>query len=164
MEMIHTWQQGSYTVCTDPDLLDLDVIHDYLLYSYWSPGVPREVVAKAIKHSLCFGLYADDGETTGDGEGRAQIGFARLVTDQATFAYFADVFVLEEYRGAGLGVWLIDCMMHCPAIDGVRSFFLQTKDAHSLYEKFGFETVSDTGRMMALRHQMTWYRPELAQE
>jgi N-acetylglutamate synthase-like GNAT family acetyltransferase len=155
--MIYTWQRGNYSVCTDPDLLDLDIIHEYLLHSYWSPGVPREVVARAIEHSLCFGLYADGGE------GRAQIGFARLVTDQATFAYFADVFVLEKYRDAGLGVWLIDCMMHCPAIDGVRSLFLQTRDAHSLYEKFGFETVSDTGRMMALRHQMAWYRPELAE-
>ena len=148
MAEVYTWQRDNFTVSTDRALLDLDVIHDYLHHSYWSPGVPREVVAKAIDHSLCFGLYVDvEAE-------RTQIGYARLVTDQATFAYLADVFVLEAYRGVGLGVWLIDCIMGCPAIGGVRTLFLQTRDAHTLYEKFGFETITDAGRMMTLRRQM----------
>jgi len=154
---IYTWQRDPYSISTDPDLLDLDVIHSYLHHSYWSPGVPREVVVKAIRHSLCFGLYSHKDE------GSHQIGFARLVTDQAAFAYFADVFVLEPFRGQGLGVWLIDCIMKCPAIDGVRSFLLHTRDAHDLYRKFGFETVADTGRIMAVRHEMPWYQPDLAE-
>ena len=93
-----------------------------------------------------------------------QIGFGRLVTDQATFAYFADVFVLERFRGSGLGVWLVDCMLRCPALDGIRTFLLATLDAHSLYEKFGFETLPDTGKMMVMRREMPWFQPELAGE
>ncbi len=155
---ICTWQRENYTISTDRDLLDLDVIHGYLRHSYWSPGVPREVVAKAIQHSLCFGLYANQDH------GHIQIGFGRLATDQATFAYFSDVFVLEQFRGSGLGVWLVDCMLHCPALNGIRTFLLATRDAHSLYEKFGFESLSDTGRMMVMRREMPWYRPELAGE
>lgn len=166
MAEVYTWQRDNYTISTDQALLDLDVIHGYLLHSYWSPGVPREVVAKAIEHSVCFGLYIDlpdDGEVDGE-DGWRQIGFARLVTDQATFAYLADVFVLDDYRGTGLGVWLVDCLLRCSAIDGVRTKFLMTRDAHTLYEKFGFETVEYTGRMMALRQEMDWYRPELVGE
>ena len=158
MSTIHTWARDNYTISTDPALLDLDVIHDYLHHSYWSPGVPRDVVEKAIEHSLCFGLYADEQD------GRSQFGFARVVTDQATFAYLADVFVLEAYCSAGLGVWLVNCIIHCPALDGLRTFLLATKDAQRLYEKFGFEAVTDSGRMMALKRQMPWYRPELVRD
>lgn len=96
---------------------------------YWSTGIPGELVDRALDHSLCFGLY----------DGERQIGFARLVTDYATFAYLADVFVLEEYRGRKLGVWMMECVMAHPLIPGLRRIMLATRDAHELYRRFGFE-------------------------
>ncbi|MEZ4868054.1 MAG: GNAT family N-acetyltransferase [Caldilineaceae bacterium] len=151
--MIYEYHKAPYTISTDPARLDLAVIHDYLYHSYWSPGVPRAAVAKAIQHSLNFGLY----------EGEEQIGFARVVTDYASVAYLADVFVLPEQRGHGLGVWLIDCVVNCPAIAGIRSFSLATRDAHGLYRKFGFE-CADARRMMVKRYDVPWRDPKLIRE
>ncbi len=151
MSEIYTWQQGPYMVSTDRDRLDLDVIHGYLRTSYWQPGVPRAVVEKAVANSLPFGLY----------EGERQIGFARVVTDYATFAYLADVFVLAEARGQGLGSFLISCVMACPALEGIRGFYLRTGDAHDFYRKFGFETTAHPERAMDKRYAMPWIRPEL---
>lgn len=122
-------RRGAHLVSTDPGRLDFDVIHGFLSRSYWSAGVPRETLRRAIAGSLCFGLYED---------GR-QIGFARAVTDRATYAYLADVFVIESHRGRGLGVWLIESLLAHPDLQGLRRFALATRDAHSLYARFGFK-------------------------
>jgi GNAT superfamily N-acetyltransferase len=125
-------------VSTDADRLDLDVVHGYLSRSYWAEGIPRAVVARSIAGSLCFGLY----------EGPAQVGFARAVTDGATFAYLADVFVLESHRGQGLGVWLMECVMEHPDLQGLRRWSLVTRDAHPLYRRFGFAGLAAPERYM----------------
>ncbi|MBI2724363.1 MAG: GNAT family N-acetyltransferase [Chloroflexi bacterium] len=116
------------------------MVHGYLARSYWSQGVSRDIVARSIEHSLCFGLY----------EGERQVGFARAITDQATMAYMADVFVLEEYRGRGLGVFLVGSLMAHPALQGLRVFRLATMDAHTLYAKFGFTPLARPERMMEI--------------
>ena len=132
---------NGYEISTDPARLDLDVIHGYLREAYWSPGVPRDVVERSIARSLCFGLYAPDG---------AQAGFARVVTDGATFAWIADVFVLEPHRGRGLGVWLMETLLAHPDLQGLRRTVLATNDAHGLYERFGFEPLPTPERWMSL--------------
>lgn len=121
-------QRDGFTVSTDPSRLDLSLVHAYLTRSYWASGIPREVVARSLRHSLCFGLYQD----------AAQVGFARAVTDLATFAYVADVFVLEGYRGRGLSKWLMECILDHPDLRDVRRWHLVTRDAHGLYARFGF--------------------------
>jgi len=132
---------NGYEISTDPGRLDLDVIHGYLCEAYWSPGVARDVVERSIARSLCFGLYAPGG---------AQAGFARTVTDGATFAWIADVFVLEPHRGRGLGVWLMETLLAHPDLQGLRRTVLATKDAHLLYERFGFEPLPTPERWMSL--------------
>jgi GNAT superfamily N-acetyltransferase len=117
-----------YRISADADEMDLDAIHDYLSRSYWSPGIPRDVVAKAIDGSLCFGVFAHE----------RQVGFARVITDRATFAYLCDVYVLEDHRGHGLAAWLMETVIAHPHLQGLRRFALATRDAHGLYEKFGF--------------------------
>jgi GNAT superfamily N-acetyltransferase len=138
----HTeFHRDGYTVSTDPARLDLDVIHGYLSRSYWASGRPREVIARSIEHSLCFGVYLAD----------EQIGFARAITDRATFAYLADVFILEPYRGQGLGKWLVECILAHPELATVRTWLLMTYDAHSLYERFGFRALEQPERLMTRR-------------
>jgi GNAT superfamily N-acetyltransferase len=132
--------RGGYVISTDPSRLDPDAIHAYLTRSYWAEGIPRETVAHALAHSLCFGLYHDG----------AQIGLARVVTDYATVAYLCDVYVLESYRGQGLGVWLIETVMAHPDLQGLRRFSLATRDAHELYRRFGFESIADPSRLMQI--------------
>ncbi len=136
--MVHEWRQGAYVVSTDRDRLDLAVIHGFLTTAYWSPGIPLAVVERAIEHSLVFGLY----------EERSQIGFARVVTDRATFAYVCDVFVLDAYRGRGLGTWLIESVMAHPELQGLRQWILATRDAHDLYRKVGFTPLKHPERLM----------------
>jgi GNAT superfamily N-acetyltransferase len=126
-----------YELSDDRERLDLETISAYLRGSYWSPNVPREVVERSIRGSLCLGLYDPDG---------SQAGFARAVTDTATFAWIADVFVLESHRRRGLGVWLVESLLAHPGLQGLRSIMLATRDAHPLYERFGFEAISE--RMM----------------
>jgi GNAT superfamily N-acetyltransferase len=109
-------------------------VHGFLRTAYWSPNVPREVVERSLEHSLNFGLYEEPAE-----RGGGQIGFARVVTDFAAFAYLADVFVVEQRRGRGLGVWLVETVLDHPGLRGLRRIALGTRDAHSLYERFGFE-------------------------
>jgi GNAT superfamily N-acetyltransferase len=150
-------ERTPYLISTDPALLDLDVIHDYLYHSYWSPGVPRELVQKGIEHSLNFGMYDQGSAPT------QQIGFARVITDYASFAYLADVFVLHDQRGQGLGVWLIDTIVQCPALQTLRSFTLATRDAHELYQKFDFAAI-DSNRYMIKRYEIPWRQPALARE
>ena len=132
---------NGYEISTDPARLDLDVIHGYLREAYWSPGVPRDVVERSIARSLCFGLYAPN---------CAQAGFARVVTDGATFAWIADVFQLEPHRGRGLGVWLMETVLAHPDLQGLRRILLATKDAHELYERFGFVPLPTPERWMSV--------------
>jgi GNAT superfamily N-acetyltransferase len=129
-----------YAISTDPARLNLTAIHAYLTRSYWSPGVPIEVVATAVERSLCFGLF----------HGRDQVGFARMVTDGATFAYLCDVYVLEEHRGLALGQWLVEVVLSHPSLQGLRRMVLATRDAHTLYEKYGFRGLAHPERFMEL--------------
>src|SRR5215831_6778294 len=126
------FRRGEFVVSTDRARLDLDVIHGFLTNSYWAKGIPRERVALSIEHSLCFGVY--------DGSG-AQAGFARVITDFATYAYIADVFVLDSHRGRGLGKLLMKAIMQHPALQGFRRWSLSTRDAHALYAQFGFTAL-----------------------
>jgi len=130
--------RDGYEISTDPARLDREAIHAFLRTAYWSPGVEREVVDRGIDGSIPFGLYAPGGE---------QAGFARAVTDGATFAWIADVFVLESHRGRGLGVWLVQTVLAHPGVSGARRVMLGTADAHGLYERFGFGPTIE-GRMM----------------
>lgn len=118
-----------YTISTDKSRLDVSLIHRYLSQeSYWAPNIPLDIVERSIEHSLCFGVY----------QGDRQVGFARVVTDQATFAYLADVFILPEHRGRGLAKRLMETISTWPTLQGLRRWILMTRDAHYLYEKFGF--------------------------
>ena len=131
-----------YTVSTDRDRLDIPLIHRFLSEeSYWAKGILLERLRRAIAHSIPFGLYK---------EGVGQIGFARVLSDTSSIAYILDVFVLPEYRGEGLGVWLMECVMNHPDLKSLRSWRLNTKDAHSLYEKFGFKLIENDGTMMQI--------------
>jgi GNAT superfamily N-acetyltransferase len=130
-----------YVISTDPARLDLDVLHEFLRSSYWSPGIPRDVLARAIENSIPFGLYE---------EGGAQVGFARVISDGATFAYLADVFVLPEHRGQGLGVWLMETVMAHPELQGMKRWMLATDDAHDLYRKTGYASLADPSIYMAV--------------
>ncbi|MFA9272010.1 MAG: GNAT family N-acetyltransferase [Baekduiaceae bacterium] len=135
-------QHDGYEISTARERLDLDAIHAFLSTdAYWSPGVPRDVVERAIAHSIPFGLYAPGG---------AQAGFARVVTDRAVFAYIADVFVLPEHRGRGLGVRLVETILAHPDLQGLRRIELQTLDAHGLYAQCGFSPAGDPARIMEI--------------
>ncbi len=131
---------GPITVDTDPARLDLAVVHGFLAESYWAKGIPLETVRRSIRNSLCFGLY----------EAGHQIGFARVVSDRATFAYLADVFVLESHRGRGLGKLLMDAVVAHPDLQGLRRWMLATRDAHGLYAQFGFTPLPSPERFMQL--------------
>lgn len=133
--------KGNYTISTDKSLLDTDVINGYLSRSYWAEDIPRETVEKAITNSLCFGVYRNGN----------QIGFARVISDYTTFAYLADVFILEEERGKGLSKWLVECILKHEQLQGLRNFCLLTRDAHSLYEKFGFKVLEKPQNFMAIK-------------
>ncbi len=132
-------RRGEFVISTDTTRLNLDVIYGFLTKCYWSKGIPREVVARSIEHSLCFGVY--------DGSG-AQVGFARVVSDFATVAYLGDVFILESHRGRGLSKLLMECITQHPALQGLRRWILLTRDAHGLYKKFGFRPVKAPDRYM----------------
>jgi GNAT superfamily N-acetyltransferase len=138
---------GKYVVSADPALLNLDRIHGALRESYWSPGIPREVVRRAIPGSLAFGVHAASG---------GQMGFARVVTDRATFAYLADVFIPPSQRGQGLNKWLMSVIVEHPDLQGLRRWRLATRDAHGLYAKFGFTSLRAPERFME-RHDPDVY-------
>jgi GNAT superfamily N-acetyltransferase len=134
------WHHGEFTVSDDPARLDVGVIHDYLRRSYWAENVPLEVVERSIRGSLCFGLYRE----------REQIGFARVITDRATFAYLADVFVLEAWRGRALAKFLMRCIREHADLQKLRRWMLATADAHGLYEQFGFSALGQPERLMEI--------------
>ncbi len=147
--MSHLEQRhGEFTISTDRTRLDRDVIHTWLgERSYWAKGVPRDVVDRSIEHSLCFGVY----------EGGTQIGFARVVTDYATFAWLADVFILETHRGRGLSKRLVQFIVAHPALQDLRRFLLGTLDAHGLYAQSGFQPLAHPERFMEV-HKPNLYK------
>lgn len=127
-------------ISTDPGRMDLDVIHGFLTTAYWARGIPRAVVERALRHSLCFGAF----------EGDHQIGFARVITDRATYAYLSDVFVLESYRGRAVGKRLMAAIMAHPDLQRLRRWALFTRDAHGLYRHFGFHDARYPERFMEI--------------
>jgi GNAT superfamily N-acetyltransferase len=143
-------RKDEFVISTDEERIDLDIVHGFLRESYWAQGIPREVVARAIKNSLCFGVYSDG----------KQIGFARVVSDFATYAYIGDVFVMESYRGQGLGKWLMECIVGHPWLQGLRRWTLLTRDAHGLYNQFGFDPLKKPDRYME-RHDPEVYKRNL---
>ena len=139
--MVFERRRDGFTITTDPAAFDVDSIHEFLSgKAYWCLGVPRMVLQKAIERSLCFGLL----------EQRRQIGFARVVTDGATFAWLCDVYVIESHRGRGLGDWLIASLLEHPDLQGLRRIVLATRDAHALYRRNGFEALPMPERWMAI--------------
>ena len=135
---------GEYEISTDTRRLDLAVIHQFLAHeSYWSPGIPRAIVERAIDNSLCFGVYHHT----------AQVGFARVVTDKSTFALLADVFILSSHRGKGLSKWLMRCVVGHEDLQGLRRLLLMTWDAHGLYRQFGFQEIGNPSRFMEILRQ-----------
>lgn len=129
-------------ISTDKKLLQIDRIHDFLVNAYWCQGIPKSVLEKAISTSLCFGVYD---------RGGLQIGFARVVSDYATFAWLCDVYIDEEYRGRGFSLKLMKAVMEYPRLQGLRRICLATKDAHSLYEKFGFRITETPNSWMEIK-------------
>ena len=131
---------GDLTITTDRSRLDLDVVHRFLAASYWAAGIPREVVERAVRHSLCFGAF----------EGQAQVGFARVVSDYATYAYVSDVFVLPSHRGRGVGKRIMAAIVDHPDLQGLRRWTLFTRDAHGLYRQYGFGEPRFPERLMEI--------------
>ena len=135
---IREFKKGEYTISNDMSKLQLNAIHGYLSRSYWAKDIDFAIVKNSVENSYCFGVY----------KGEEQIGFARLITDYATFAYLADVYILEEHRGKGLSKWLMEIIMSSPELKELRGWMLKTKDAHGLYRKFGFENPKFPERIM----------------
>jgi GNAT superfamily N-acetyltransferase len=149
--MMKEQRRDHYVISTDQSRLDLKVIHDFLTNSsYWATGRSLETVKRSVENSLSFGLY----------ENERQIGFARVVTDYATFAWLADVFVLDEFRGRGLGTWLVEVILSHPELQGFRRWTLATKDAHALYRRFGFSELKRPERWMERHDPATQERPD----
>ena len=139
--MILEYQKDNYFISTDAAKLDLKLIHDFLSNSYWAKNIPRDVLEKSIRHSLNYGVYLNV----------SQIGYARVLTDYATFAYLADVFIVEEHRKKGLSKWLMECILTHPEIQKIRTWMLKTTDAHGLYKKFGFNPPENPNSIMEKR-------------
>jgi len=137
-EQVLEYRRGDFLISTDRSRLDLDVVHGFLTECYWARGIPKEVVARSIQHSLCFGMY----------HAEKQAGFARVISDYATYAYLGDLFVLEPYRGHNLGKWMMQCIMAHPWLQKLRRWNLLTRDAHGLYAQFGFTPVKTPERYM----------------
>jgi len=142
-----TERRGDFLLSTDPEKLDLDVIHGFLTQCYWAKGISRETVARSIENSLCFAIYSAS----------KQVAFARVISDFATYAYIGDVFVLEPFRGKGLAKWMMECIVKHPSLQDLRRWTLLTRDAHTLYAQFGFTPLSKPDRYME-RHDPEVYQ------
>src|SRR6187401_171025 len=134
--------KDGFTISTEKEKMDIDLIHSFLTRSYWAEGISKEIVRRSIQGALCFGVFEND----------KQVGFARMITDKATFAYLADVFIIEEYRGLGLSKWLMEFIMSYPDLQGLRRMILATRDAHELYKKFGFTLLNNVDRWMHIHY------------
>lgn len=133
------WRKDNYLLTTDASLFDIDTLYHFISdQSYWSRGIPRAIFERSLQHSLCFGLFQEE----------TQIGFARVVSDFATFAYLGDVFVHENHRGRGLSKWMMDCVLLHPDLQGLRRWMLATRDAHELYKQFGFTELKAPVKFM----------------
>ncbi len=141
--------KGAYSISIDKSRLDIDFIHGFLTRSYWAEGITKEIVARSIRGSLCFGVF----------NGQQQIGFARVITDKATFAYLADVFIDEAHRGKELGKWLIEFIVSYPELQGFRRTMLATRDAHGLYAQFGFTSINNPERFMVIHNPDVYKKP-----
>ena len=138
-DSINEWRKADFVISTDRSRLNIEFIHSFLsTRAYWAIGRSLEVVQRAIENSLNFGVF----------DGSKQIGFARVVTDYATFGWLADVFIIDEYRGRGLGIWLIEVITSHPNLQGFRRWILATRDAHELYRRFGFNELVNPQRYM----------------
>ena len=136
----HSWRRGEFEISTDPARINVAAVHKFLNSSYWDKGVRRGVVERSLRNSLCFGIY----------RGEQQAGLARVITDLATFAYVAEVFVIQPYQGRGLCKWLMRCIRSHPQLQGLRRWALVTRDAHHLFEKFGFAELNAPERWMEI--------------
>jgi GNAT superfamily N-acetyltransferase len=146
-------KQGSYLISTDKSKLDIMAIHNYLSNeSYWAKHIPIRIVKNAIEHSMCFGMY-----DLSENNFMKQIGFARVITDRATFGYLADVYVLDAHRKKGLSKWLMRFILAHPGLQGLRRFSLATQDAHGLYTQFGFKQLEQPDRMMEIKFNNAYY-------
>jgi GNAT superfamily N-acetyltransferase len=143
-------RRGEFLISTDPKRIDLDIVHGFLTNSYWAKGISRGIVDRSIENSLCFGIYDNE----------MQVGFARVISDFATFAYLADVFVLESHRRRGLSKWMMECIVGHPALQNLRRWVLLTRDAHGLYSQSGFTPLKSPERYME-RHNAAVYAREL---
>lgn len=143
-----TVTKGRYGISDEKVKLDINFIHSFLTRSYWAEGIPKEVIKRSVDGALCFGVY----------EGEKQVGFARVITDKATFAYLADVFIIEEYRGRGLSKWLMEVIMSHPDLQGLRRMMLATRDAHKLYAQFGFVPLTYVDRWMQIHNPDVYKR------
>ncbi len=137
-----TVSKSGFAISTDKEKFDIDLIHSFLTRSYWAEGISKDVIKKSIEGSLCFGVF----------EHEKQVGFARMITDMATFAYLADVFIIEEYQGRGLSKLLMEVIMSHPDLQGLRRFMLATRDAHGLYKQFGFTPLTNVDRWMQIHN------------
>lgn len=138
--MKRNFRKSNYLISTDKSKLDIKVIHGYLTNSYWAKNRPLKISKLTIKNSLCFGLYFKN----------KQIGYSRVITDYATFAYLADVFILEEFRGKGLSKWMMKIIFEYEDLQNIRRWLLATSDAHGLYAKFGFHALKEPEKMMEM--------------
>jgi N-acetylglutamate synthase-like GNAT family acetyltransferase len=138
--MHHLWSQGDYEISTDPARVDVGTVHEFLTNSYWAKGIPLETIRRSLENSISFGVY----------RGQQQVGFARVISDLATFAYLADVFILPAYRGRRLSLWLMECIVSHPDLQGLRRWMLATKDAHGLYARFGFTPIKTPDSWMEI--------------
>jgi len=138
-------RRGEYLISTDRALIDVDLAYEWLAESYWAKGITRDIVARSIDGSISFGVYSDG----------AMVGFARVITDGATFAYLADVYVAEHERRNGLGKWIVEACLAHPDAQGLRRWMLGTLDAHSLYEQFGFRPLGTPERWMEIHAPYT---------
>nr|WP_242689153.1 GNAT family N-acetyltransferase [Pedobacter sp. SYSU D00535] len=140
-------------ISTDKSKLDLELVHQFLSQeSYWAKNIPFEVVKRSVEHSMCFGVYLDD----------QQIGFARVITDCATFAYLGDVFILPRYRGKGISKKLMEFIREHPGLQNLRRWMLATADAHNLYKQFAFTELSNPERMMEISTTDLYSKPPFA--
>ena len=138
--MHRVWARGDYEISTNPTRVDAGLVHEFLTNSYWAKGIQLETVRLSIENSISFGVY----------HGPQQVGFARVISDCATFAYLADVFILPSHRGRGLSRWLMECIMDHPDLQGLRRWLLATRDAHGLYRQYGFTTLKNSERWMEI--------------